>query len=130
MGEFERPRQYRDGIGGVLYDIVEFNTEVFATRTGGLTLGPAQLTCMLLTRKQGGRRSVFDDNFFGGLFDKYERRPLKLVAEEVPIRVLPLPEEGRPSDFSGVIGDFRLDMKVGPTSLRVGDPVTLKMTEA
>jgi hypothetical protein len=41
---------------------------------------------------------------------------------------LPLPEEGKPKDFSGTLGEFDLEVTVTPQEVKVGDPATLKAT--
>lgn len=38
-----------------------------------------------------------------------------------PFEILPLPEEGRPEDFSGAIGHFRLESRISQSTLAVGD---------
>ena len=38
-----------------------------------------------------------------------------------------LPEEGKPEDFNGAVGDFTFDLKAEPREIKVGDPITLKM---
>lgn len=42
----------------------------------------------------------------------------------------PLPEEGKPSDFSGGVGRFTFDVSAAPLKVKAGDPVTLKMSVA
>ena len=54
---FDKPNQYREALGGVGYDVIEFNTNIFATRPGELSLGPATLRCNLLIKKTSRRRS-------------------------------------------------------------------------
>lgn len=52
--------------------------------------------------------------------------------ETSPLRVnvRPLPEEGRPADFKGAIGDFTIRTELDRNSAPAGDPVTLKITIA
>ena len=57
-----------------------------------------------------------------------DARPLSVRAEATGIRVLPIPEEGRPASFTGAVGDFRLDVQAKPTDVEVGQPVTLTLT--
>lgn len=133
------PKQYREEFGGVLYDVIEFATEMFAIKPGEFTLGPARLKCNLLVRRQARahRRSPFDDDFFGGFFKddifddffgRYEAYPLELKSTELPITVLPLPSEGRPEGFDGALGNFQLNVEAIPLEVKAGDPITLKMT--
>ena len=42
--------------------------------------------------------------------------------------MLPLPQEGRPADFSGLVGSFTLESTVEPRQLKAGESVTLTAT--
>jgi hypothetical protein len=136
--EFGQPKQFRQNIGGIVYDIIEFNTSMFAVRPGELSLGPAKIDCNLIVRKQQRRRrSVFDDDFFGGFFDddifdnffgRYETYPFQVVSPPLRIDVQPLPNEGKPTNFKGAIGDFRFKTEASPKEVKAGDPITVTMT--
>ena len=56
----------------------------------------------------------------------YTGRRLVAVAPAVSVEVreIPLP---RPATFCGGIGNYRLAASAKPTSLRVGDPLTLTL---
>jgi hypothetical protein len=38
-----------------------------------------------------------------------------------------LPEEGRPDNYSGAVGQFVFDVKVKPTEVALGDPITITL---
>ncbi|MFH1996928.1 MAG: BatD family protein [Candidatus Omnitrophota bacterium] len=132
--EFGKHKQYTEENGGVRYDVIEFNTQVFGTKTGDFTLGPAQLKCTLVMPRERQRRSArdrfydsgFDDPFFDSFFTRSETHPLVLKSAEVPLTVLPLPKEGKPEDFTGAIGDYQFILKADPKNVKVGDPITLR----
>jgi hypothetical protein len=137
--KFRQPKQYREEFGGVLYDVIEFTTDMFAIKPGEFSLGPAKLKCNLVVRRQrqAQRRSPFDDDFFSGFFNddvfsdffgRYEAYPLELKSTELPITVLPLPLEGKPEGFDGALGNFQLNVSATPLEVKAGDPITLKMT--
>lgn len=54
-------------------------------------------------------------------------RPVAVAAEPAGIQVMPLPEAGRPASFSGAVGSYSIDATAKPTSVGVGDPVTLTL---
>ncbi|MBI5416075.1 MAG: protein BatD [Candidatus Omnitrophica bacterium] len=128
-----QPQQYDQVINGVRYHIAEFDTTVYPTRVGELTLGPAKLECNLVVRTSSaaGRSplggGLFNDDFFNSFFDRYEKRPLALQSKTTALTVLPLPEEGKPADFTGAVGQFHFDATAGPAEVNVGDPITIKM---
>jgi len=134
-GEYAEPKQYDQVIQGVRYGIVEFNTQVYPTRAGELSLGPAGVDCNLLVQNAGNGsssrtrpKSLFDDDFFNAFFDRYEKRPITLRSEDVKMTILPLPEEGKPVGFSGAVGQYDFNVSVSPTDIKEGDPITLRMT--
>lgn len=125
-GQFEKPKQYQEANNGILYHVIEFKTLIYGIKQGEFTIGPAQLKCSILVKKARQRRSrsFFDfDDFFGG----YQSYSMDLKSEEIPITVLPFPEEGKPEHFNGAVGDFQFFAGADPRELKVGDPITLKM---
>ena len=128
VGEYQQPKQYQQVVNGIRYGIVEFNTEVYPTRTGELNLGPARTSCNLLVERTGGRNNMFDDDFFNSFFGRQERRPITLASEAMTINVLPFPEEGKPEDFSGAVGQFDFNVSVSPSGVKEGDPITFRTT--
>ncbi len=45
----------------------------------------------------------------------------------IQIKVKPLPSDNVPSDFSGAVGQFRMEAKVGKTDVKVNEPFSLKL---
>ncbi len=135
--QFEEPKQYRERMGGLLYDVLEFRTTIFGTRAGDYKLGPATLKCNLAVKKRVRNMSALDDDFlndrgmrdpyFEDFFTRYERYPVELKSDEIDLTLLALPQEGRPEDFSGAVGDYQFIYSAGPKKVKVGDPVTLRM---
>ncbi|MBC8413885.1 MAG: protein BatD [Nitrospira sp.] len=130
--ELGKPRQYQERKNGVIYDVVEFNTTFYATKTGTLDLGPAVLGASIIVKRQGRGRSPLDD-FFGNdpmndLFGRSEAEPIELTTERISISVLPLPEKDRPEGFDGAVGRFSMEAGISPASVNTGDPITMKIS--
>jgi len=51
-----------------------------------------------------------------------------LESEGVNIKVLPLPQEGKPNNFSGAVGQYNFNVSLSPDNVKEGDPITLRMT--
>ncbi len=129
---FSKPTQQRQTRDGRTFIVLRFDTEVVPLRTGDLTLGPASLRFTLLTRRRGG--SPFSDPFFDRFFQNdffstfsSERRQLTVRSAPRTLSVQPLPEAGRPDNFSGAVGSFELDVTATPQDLSAGDPITVQM---
>ena len=134
--EFKDPKQSREEMGGTIYDTLEFKTNIFAARPGDYRLGPAKVKCNLVVKRKRSRKSplsadefdeFFNDSYYEDFFTSYERHPVELKSDDLAVKILPLPQEGRPRDFSGAVGDYQFIFSSSPSKLRVGDPTTLKM---
>lgn len=131
--QFGKPKQYQENRGGVVYDVVEFTTEIFGTKADAFSLGPATLHANLVMKgERRGHSSPFDGFFgrdpFEGFFGGYSTEPIELRSDAVELSVVALPEEGRPPGFHGSLGHFDFHMEAAPRRVKAGDPVTLKMT--
>ncbi len=129
---FSEPTQQRQTLGDQTFTVLHFDTEVIPLRSGSLALGPASLQLSVLTRRRGG--SPFGEPFFDRFFQSdffstfsSERRRLTLRSDPLTLSVQPLPEAGRPDNFSGAVGSFALDVSATPQDLPVGDPITVQM---
>ncbi|MBP9855254.1 MAG: protein BatD [Candidatus Omnitrophica bacterium] len=124
---FDQPKQYQQVLEGRPFDIFEFSKIIYPTRSGALTIGPAQMECNIIVRSQNQPNNMFEDDFFNSFFDRGEKRPLTLTSQAVTVNVKELPLVGKPSDFSGAVGNFTYTVSASPTDVQVGDPITLKM---
>jgi len=133
IGEYGKPQQYQQIVNGMRFNIVEFNTKVYPSRVGNLQLGPVKIGCNLIIPSSGGssrlgRNNIFDDDFFNSFFNRHEKRPVVLESAGVDINVLPLPQEGKPNNFSGAVGQYNFNVSFGPDNVKEGDPITMRMT--
>ena len=108
-----RGRERRQGLDGkqVNYFVYELKRKLTAEKAGPYTLGPALVKGSFVAGMEGG---------------SYTGKPLVAVAAAVPVEVRDVPSP-RPATFCGGIGDYRLAASANPTSLRVGDPLTLTL---
>ena len=120
---FEKAKQREATIDGLLYRVIEFPTTVYPVRSGNLVLGPAEVDCDVIIQSSRNL-SPFFDSFFGNA----ARYSLTVKSDPLTVVVHPLPVRGRPAHFGGAVGQYRLDVSAKPTSLKVGEPITLTMT--
>ena len=101
------------------FNAVDLKTVVlYAQKSGSLALDPFALE--LYVQIPTGRR-----DFFG---DPIMRSATKTVkAGDLSINVRELPEEGKPSDFSGAVGDFELSVDASRTSLEANESTQIKV---
>jgi len=111
------------------YLTVAFEKVLAAREPGTIRLPASTISFRTLRRVRRGPRSVFDD-FFGDSFFGSSRayQTYTIPSNRPTLQVLPLPDQGRPADFSGLIGEFEFQAAATPTDVQVGDPITLKVT--
>ena len=61
-------------------------------------------------------------SFFGSQL-KYKR--LMVKSDLLELTVKPLPNEGKPDEFYGLVGRYTIEASATPTEVSVGDPITL-----
>lgn len=116
-------KNYNKEVNGRVYYVAEVKTGLFPTSPGDKTIGRASLSI-----KQDDLFSMFDRDPFG-FFDRrrHSNDPVHLETDPIEVVVLPLPTEGKPADFSGSVGQFRMSANIDKTEIEVNQPVTVKI---
>ena len=117
-------------VNGENYVVFAFQTSITPAKSGMLEIPPAALEARL--QLPGSVPPGFDDFFrnFGGMVPPGMFTNARQVAVEtrpVQIEVSPLPKQGRPENFTGAIGKFKMEASVNPKKTGPGDPVTLRV---
>lgn len=118
-----RPRGRPLDVDDRTYYVYDLPATIQALRVGTPDLGEISIvmrypTSLRASRDFFGRRELA----LGGV------RPLVATPVVEGLEVLPLPEEGRPDWFAGAVGDYEVSASATPTSVSVGDPITLSMS--
>jgi hypothetical protein len=123
-------KNLRQVVDGVRYEVVELSKAIFPISSGKVTIGAAELKGDIIVPHRSRRRSLFDnffsDDFFMGSFG--ERQPFALRSNPIKLTIKPLPMEDCPGDFKGAVGEFQFDLSASPTTVKVGEPITVSMT--
>jgi len=93
-------------INGENYFTFEVTTPLYPIRDGVLSIDPSTVTIQYLN----------------------SRSERKFETEKVNLKVLPLPEFGKPKSFSGSVGKYGISAKVNKTTLKVNEPLVLTIT--
>ena len=103
-------------INGIRYNAALLRTTaVFPITDGTITITPMQLVGEVYTRSRG----FFD--FFGAT------RNVSIVGNPLKIKVLPLPREGKPSNFSGGVGQFSISSSLDNPNAKANEAFTLRV---
>jgi hypothetical protein len=109
-------------MGNRIYTVIPLAMPLTAIRTGPLVLGPftAGAVVVLPSENQGG-------NPLFQMFNQGEQKQVTLATDPVNVESLPLPEANRPANFTGAVGSFTMNATAGPTTVTVGDPITVRV---
>lgn len=109
--------------------IITFNTYITPLKSGEKNLSYEMLLQIQKTKPNTSKphmNSLFDSVFGNMIINNLEE--IQLTSTPTPLQILPLPENGKPENFSGAIGQFTIEsLTATPQDAQVGDPITLKM---
>lgn len=121
LGERSVARAGRGELGGRQFNTLTIEKVIVPGEPGEYDLGPATVA---FTQSSRVRRSIFDSP----LFDPTPAQTEVVASQPLTLSVRPLPAEGRPASFSGLVGSYSVEAKADPREARVGDPITLTVT--
>lgn len=93
-------------LNGIKYAAQDFKTALFPTTAGNFTIGPGTL--------------VAQTNPFNA--------PQTIKTNQLKIKVLPLPTQGKPANFSGAVGDYQMDVTLRQNQIERGQPIQITAT--
>lgn len=100
--------------GGRCFDVLVYQRAIFPLEPGRTVIPPAQLTYTLPLGP--------------GIFSREESHELRTAS--VSVIALAPPEEGKPRDYLGAVGNLHVRSNVDASRGRAGDPVTLTVRVA
>jgi hypothetical protein len=102
---------------GARYSVSEVSTALFPTSQGSQTIASTRLRCHVMV-------DPFQDPNF--LFDDPVR---ELHTEPQELVVLPLPSQGQPANFNGVVANsLKLEARLSKERVKVGEPFKLEIS--
>ena len=122
-----KPRDYQATVAGSTYYVLEVRYSLSASKEGAYLIGPSKMNMTVRGRRsQSLLDDFFKDSFSHSPFSTFSSgRPLTVAADPLELNVLALPQEERPTDFSGLVGSFRMESNLQPSRLRAGESATL-----
>ncbi len=131
-----------------VYYLYEIEATIYPKRAGKIDADDVQIVFNYPTQlgeTRGAMGGLFDDDMFGNsplsqmmrddFFDSAFGRRLAVTAARPIVGqasvdatdVLPVPSEGRPSDYRGAVGRYQIVTQATPTDVDAGDPITLNI---
>lgn len=118
IGKMSFGGKQRVQVGNRVYTMVPATLALTATKTGPVSVGPIAANVTIITGAE--------QNFFGG-FVGGQQQQLSMATEAAMAESLPLPTQNVPANFNGAIGSYSMTMTAGPTTVAVGDPITVRV---
>ncbi len=114
-------------IGGQPFTAVSLLGAITPVKTGTLEIPAATLQTEAVMPMGGGSGP---EDLIGSFLGQMQSKIITVPTDTAKLEVKPLPEEGKPEDFSGAIGQFSIQATASPKKAAAGDPITLKVTIA
>ncbi|MFZ5807401.1 MAG: BatD family protein [Verrucomicrobiota bacterium] len=123
VGDFkEKPMEAEEVFENQRYVTLTWQSTLDALKAGEYSMD-GQVECTVVLNREPAQ--LRPRGFFDEFFSVREQRNLTLKSPSQALKVVPLPEEGKPQNFSGAVGKFELHAEAKPDRLAVGDPLTL-----
>ncbi len=112
-----------DGINYYTYEL--FRTVATASKAGKINLTTIEGDVVIRRQTASKPRNIFEQ-FFGAT--GYEDIPVTVKSKPMVVEVLDLPQEGRPANFDGAVGNFTYKVQATRNELKANDAFNLKVT--
>jgi hypothetical protein len=101
---------------------VSFSKILIPKQAGQIDLGDSTVGAALAVGRQQSRDPFGDFGFFGS---RTQYSQFAITSPAISLTILPLPEQGKPAGFYGLVGRYTIASSASPTEVSVGDPITL-----
>lgn len=136
----QKAKTWEETIGGKRYMVGEFRlVSLIAQKSGKLTIPSLDIEAIVQIpdQRMSNPFAIFDQFFknpfgssntdpFAGFGARTEKR--KLRSNPVEMVVSDLPEAGKPDNFAGAVGNFKVNAELDRNKCFTGDGVSLKIT--
>ena len=126
----KQPERREETIQGGAFVLLTWHSALTAIKAGDFALSAETPLTVRMSSLSAADRAVASRLAFPLLQSMYNGvAPRDTTIESAPIKlkVLPLPTEGQPANFSGAVGDFQVSSDVSPASVAAGEPLTLRL---
>lgn len=113
-------------LNGVRYNVTDIKqTILFPEHEGNITIEPSIMNFIVRQQAASSSGDPFDA-FFGG----YEDVKYKVKSTPVVIHVKPLPQAGKPAEFTGAVGKFNIEASLDKNDVKANDAInyTIKVS--
>ena len=114
-------RPVLETINGKQYNTVEIiKYNLYPQRAGALPISACEVNTVAMVQLRSKSRSPFDDFFNVG---RSQEVPMTLRTASAKVAVKELPENGKPNDFSGAVGDYKFSASLSSKTAKTEEPI-------
>lgn len=122
----DQPQQSIETKDGNQYRVLTWFGGISATKAGTQSVNLSVKAMVALPDRSKPvlrPRGVDPNDPFGrGMSQRYQENEVTLRSVDMPLTVRALPEEGKPANFSGAVGEFAFDALEIPAQWKTGEP--------
>ncbi|MEA3307486.1 MAG: BatD family protein, partial [Elusimicrobiota bacterium] len=98
-------RNGRVNLKGRIYYYNEIKSALFAIDAGAAIINPATIDALIQTSNPNDLSS---SGFFQSFFSGRRGEKKRVKSKKIKIKILPLPEKGKPASFNGAVGEYKI----------------------
>jgi hypothetical protein len=131
LNNLSRQPERRDEVyGGNQFLLMTWHSVLAAVKPGDFSLtveAPMSVKINTLSAEDISIAARMGAPFLQSLYSAIKPKETTVTSPTSELKVLPLPTEGRPTDFSGAVGNFQVTSDIAPAHPAAGDPLTLRL---
>lgn len=126
----KQPERREQAIDGSTFVVLTWHSALAAVKPGDFSLSVetpliAKISTLSAADRAVASRLAFP--FLQSMYNGIAPKDITIGSSPSQLKVLPLPTEGQPRNFSGAVGDFQVSSDISPASVAAGDPLTLRL---
>ena len=119
----KQPTMRETRVNGVRYQAASlYRIALFPTTSGELILNPMVLTCAIEVPSRSRFPSLFDDFFSDPFFSRTKQQVVR--SQPLKFNIMPVPEQGKPTDYTGAVGEYTLSSFLDTTRTEVNQAIS------
>jgi hypothetical protein len=125
-----QPERTAKVIDGKPFTVYTWRSLLAAIKPGTFALtfaAPVTVRIRTQPRQDSMLDDLLGDPFLQNIFGSAVRKNITVTSPEAAFTVLPLPAPGKPPDFGGAVGAFKITSDISSATNTAGDPLTLRM---
>lgn len=116
---------HREEVDGIIYEVIEAKEIMVPLKSGTIPLEPYKISLQVIVQNNRNR----NQHDFFEMFNSNRRAIQKTIsAEAQTLEVKPLPLQGKPAGYQGVVGEFQLQAELNQNHLKASETATLTLT--